>query len=97
MVRTMTVELLEGAPADDILRPVRLAVEQIRAEHGLDPTTSRVGKVGSKLYVEVTFVAAPGHWDITDEHRDRPPATGADTVARWRSSRTSTIPPTRRP
>lgn len=71
MVRTMTVELLEGAPDDDILRPVRLAVEQIRAEHGLGPTTSRVGKVGSKLYVEVTFVAAPGHWDITDEDRVR--------------------------
>jgi predicted Co/Zn/Cd cation transporter (cation efflux family) len=71
MVRTIVVELLEGAPAPELIESVRTAAELVGAEHGLDRPVLRVGKVGRKLYVEADFVVLAGQWDIADEDRVR--------------------------
>jgi cation diffusion facilitator family transporter len=59
MVRGTLVELLEGAPSQEVERPVRDAVEEIRAQFDLTPPTVLVTKVGRKLYVEVEGLVAP--------------------------------------
>jgi cation diffusion facilitator family transporter len=71
MVRTMVVELLEGAPKPELLAAVRDAADLVGAEQGLDRPVLRVGKVGRKLYVEADFVVPTGEWDIADEDRVR--------------------------
>lgn len=71
MVRTMVVELLEGAPDAELVGAVRGATELIGAEEGLGGAGLRVGKVGRKLYVEAEFLVPAGEWDIADEDRVR--------------------------
>ncbi|MEU7907334.1 cation transporter [Actinoplanes sp. NPDC049118] len=71
MIRTMAVELLEGAADQRVQQPVRDGVERVGAQFGLDAPVLRVGKVGRKLYVEADFVVEPGRWDVADEDRVR--------------------------
>ncbi|MET8151715.1 cation transporter [Actinoplanes sp. NPDC049668] len=71
MIRTMAVELLEGAADQRVQQPVRDRVERVGAEFGLGRSVLRVGKVGRKLYVEADFIVEPGRWDIADEDRVR--------------------------
>jgi predicted Co/Zn/Cd cation transporter (cation efflux family) len=70
MIRTTVVELLEGNPAGSIREAVELRVDAVREEFGLDPLTSRVTKVGPKLYVEIEG-EIDGHTTIDEEHRVR--------------------------
>ena len=71
MVRTTLVELLEGAPTEEVQAPVREAVQSVAATFGLDEPRIRMSKLGTKLYLEVDHVVAPGEWDIADMDRLR--------------------------
>ena len=70
MIRTTVLELLEGNPAASIREDVETRVDSVRIEFGLDPLTSRVTKVGPKLYVEIEG-SIDGRATIADEHRVR--------------------------
>ncbi len=70
MIRTTVLELLEGNPADSIRSAVETQVEAVRGEFGLDPVTTRVTKVGPKLYVEIEGVI-DGRTTVDHEHRVR--------------------------
>lgn len=70
MVRRTVVELLEGAPDDDVVLAVRAVVDRVQARFDLDPPTVRATKVGPRLYVEVEGVVAPTV-TVTEEHEVR--------------------------
>lgn len=70
MIRTTVLELLEGNPADSIRSAVETQVEAVRCSFGLDPVTTRVTKVGPKLYVDIEGVI-DGRTTVDDEHRLR--------------------------
>lgn len=70
MIRATILELLEGNPADSIRDAVDMRVEAVRHEFGLGPLTTRVTKVGPKLYIEIEGVV-DGHTTVADEHRVR--------------------------
>ena len=53
-----------------IQSPVLERVEHVRREFGLDRLTTRVTKVGPKLYVEIEGVIDPTA-TVADEHRVR--------------------------
>lgn len=71
MIRTTVVELLEGAPAPEIQRPVRSAVSEVREEFGLEDPFLRMTKTGRKLYVEADFLVRGRDWDVADEDEIR--------------------------
>lgn len=70
MIRTTVLELLEGNPADPIREAVETRVDVVRDEFDLAPLTSRVTKVGPKLYVEIEGVI-DGHTTVSAEHSIR--------------------------
>jgi predicted Co/Zn/Cd cation transporter (cation efflux family) len=76
MIRTTVLELLEGNPSDTIRDAVETRVEEVRREFGLAPLTTRLTKVGPKLYVEIEGVI-DGHATVDDEHRVRRRLTAA--------------------
>ena len=53
MVRSTIIELLEGAPSEDLQAPVHAAVRTVLDRHDATGTVVRMTKVGPKLYVEV--------------------------------------------
>jgi predicted Co/Zn/Cd cation transporter (cation efflux family) len=67
MVRTTVRELLEGAPAADIQQPVLDIVQSVCAQYEIDNPTTRVSKVGPKLYVEIDAAVRP---DVTIAQED---------------------------
>jgi predicted Co/Zn/Cd cation transporter (cation efflux family) len=67
LLRSGTVELLEGVPPADITDAACAAVEEVRVRFGLDEPIVRLHKLGRKLYVEVDFVVEPGEWDVSEE------------------------------
>lgn len=67
LLRSGTVELLEGVPPADITDAVGVTVEEVRARFGLDEPILRLHKLGAKLYVEVDFVVEAGEWDVSEE------------------------------
>ncbi|GAA0478821.1 hypothetical protein Aca07nite_86290 [Actinoplanes capillaceus] len=71
MIRTMAVELLEGAADQRVQQAVSDRVDRVSAQFGLGRPTLRVGKIGRKLYVEADFLVEAGYWDIADEDRVR--------------------------
>lgn len=70
MVRTMLVELLEGAPDAEIVEAVSGVIRSVQEEHRLPDPILRVAKVGRKLYVEAAFVVEEA-WDVAGEDRVR--------------------------
>jgi predicted Co/Zn/Cd cation transporter (cation efflux family) len=76
MIRTTVLELLEGNPSDTIRDAVETRVEEVRREFGLAPLTTRLTKVGPKLYVEIEGVI-DGRATVDDEHRVRQRLTTA--------------------
>jgi predicted Co/Zn/Cd cation transporter (cation efflux family) len=70
MVRLMIAELLEAAPDPELLGAVTSAVDAAGTAHGVDSLTTRVTKVGPKLYVEVEGTVAETV-TIADEERVR--------------------------
>jgi predicted Co/Zn/Cd cation transporter (cation efflux family) len=70
MLKTTVLELLEGNPAADIRDGVAARVTAVQQDFDLEPLTSRVTKVGPKLYVEVEGVI-DGRATVADEHRVR--------------------------
>lgn len=70
MLRSMFTELLEGVPDPQVAGPVQDAVNAVTAEHGLPEPTTRIGKLGRKLYIEVDYTV--GHdRDVGDADRVR--------------------------
>jgi predicted Co/Zn/Cd cation transporter (cation efflux family) len=67
LLRSGTVELLEGEPPAEITDGVHAVVEDVRQRFGLDEPIVRLHKLGRKLYVEVDFVVEPGEWDVSEE------------------------------
>jgi predicted Co/Zn/Cd cation transporter (cation efflux family) len=67
LLRSGTIELLEGVPPAEITDAVTATVDEVRARFGLDEPIVRLHKLGSKLYVEVDFVVEPGEWDVSEE------------------------------
>ena len=67
LLRSGTVELLEGEPSAEIGDAVRATVDEVRQRFGLDEPLLRLHKLGRKLYVEVDFVVEPGEWDVSEE------------------------------
>jgi cation diffusion facilitator family transporter len=63
MLRTMARELLEAAPDAELQAQVRVAIDQVVQQHGLDEHHLRTAKVGPKLYVEVDFLVDP-EWRV---------------------------------
>lgn len=59
MLRTTWDELLEAAPRDDLVDPVRLAIAGVSDTYALGDHHLRATKVGAKLYVEIVFVVEP--------------------------------------
>jgi cation diffusion facilitator family transporter len=70
MVRRTLVELLEGAPDDDVVRAVRQAVDRVQDRFDLAAPVVRTTKVGPKLYVEVEGVVEPTV-TVSQEHEVR--------------------------
>lgn len=71
LLRTMTRELLEMRPPEDIERPARTAVLEACRAAGLPDPVVRMTKTGGRLYVEVDHVVDPGTWDVADIDRLR--------------------------
>ncbi len=70
MLRAAFRELLEGVPGREVTEPIEAAVRQVRREFGLPEPTTRIGKLGRKVYLELDFlVAAEGGWAV--DHADR--------------------------
>jgi predicted Co/Zn/Cd cation transporter (cation efflux family) len=67
LLRSGTVELLEGEPPAEIRESVVATVDDVRVRFGLDEPIVRLHKLGRKLYVEVDFVVEPGEWDVSEE------------------------------
>ena len=67
LLRSGTVELLEGEPPAEITDAVQGVVDDVRQRFGLDEPIVRLHKLGRKLYVEVDFVVEPGEWDVSEE------------------------------
>jgi predicted Co/Zn/Cd cation transporter (cation efflux family) len=67
LLRSGTVELLEGEPPAEITDAVVAVVADVRQRFGLDEPIVRLHKLGRKLYVEVDFVVEPGEWDVSEE------------------------------
>ena len=85
LLRSGTVELLEGEPPAEISDAVRATVEEVRQRFGLDEPIVRLHKLGRKLYVEVDFVVEPGEWDVSEEDEVR--RAVADGLAPARAGR----------
>jgi cation diffusion facilitator family transporter len=72
MLRQAFRELLEGAPDAEVADPIHAAVESIRGELGLPEPTTRMGKLGRKVYLELDFVVpVDGGWTVDDADRIR--------------------------
>jgi predicted Co/Zn/Cd cation transporter (cation efflux family) len=72
MLRTSFRELLEGAPDESVTGPIHAAIDEVRASFGLPAPTTRIGKLGGKVYVELDFlVDADGDWRVDDADRVR--------------------------
>jgi predicted Co/Zn/Cd cation transporter (cation efflux family) len=67
LLRSGTIELLEGEPPAEITDAVHATVDEVRHRFGLDEPIVRLHKLGRKLYVEVDFVVEPGEWDVSEE------------------------------
>lgn len=67
MLRQTYRELLEGVAPIEVSEPVRATVAQVSDEYGLPGPSTRIGKLGRKLYVEVDYlVEDDGGWTISD-------------------------------
>ncbi len=71
LIRTTILELLEGAPPTEVIKPVEHAIAELCAEFSLDEPRLRMTKLGRKLYVDVTFLVDSSEWDLVGEDRVR--------------------------
>lgn len=63
MIKQMYSELLEGTPGAEVADPIRAAVAEVSAKHGLPDPTLRMGKLGRKLYLELDYLVHE-EWSI---------------------------------
>ncbi len=70
MIRATGVELLEGAPDESVLAPVKHVVTDTASRHGLGNIEASVAKLGPKLYVDVS-ATAPGDLTLRQEQSIR--------------------------
>jgi predicted Co/Zn/Cd cation transporter (cation efflux family) len=66
MLRTTWRELLEGAPAPEVMEPIEEAIAATNAAFGLPEPQARVGKLGRKLYIELDYLVPVGRWEVSD-------------------------------
>ncbi len=72
MLRASFRELLEGAPDPAVTDPINAAIALAQAEFGLPTPTTRIGKLGRKVYIELDFlVGADEDWAVDDADRVR--------------------------
>ncbi len=72
MLRQAFRELLEGVPDASVTDPIHAAIADVRSGFGLPEPTTRIGKLGRKVYLELDFlVAADRGWVIDDADRVR--------------------------
>jgi cation diffusion facilitator family transporter len=70
MLRTAFRELLEGTPDASVTGPIHAAIAEVRAEFGLPEPTTRIGKLGRKVYLELDVVVGRDDgWTV--DHADR--------------------------
>ncbi|MGB8021396.1 MAG: cation transporter [Candidatus Nanopelagicales bacterium] len=72
MLRQSFRELLEGVPSAEITDPVHASIASLRTELGLPEPTTRIGKLGRKVYIELDFlVGSDEGWTVDDADRIR--------------------------
>lgn len=67
MLRAAFRELLEGTPDPTISDPIHAAIGQVREEHGLPEPTTRIGKLGRKVYIELDYLVDPEQGRTVDD------------------------------
>ncbi len=72
MLRQSFRELLEGVPGREVTDPIHASIAAVRSEMGLPKPTTRIGKLGRKVYLELDFlVGADQGWTVNDADRVR--------------------------
>lgn len=72
MLRQSFRELLEGVPDTSVTDPIHAAITQVRTGFGLPEPTTRIGKLGRKVYLELDFLVAEDEgWALDDADRVR--------------------------
>ena len=66
MLRTTYRELLEATPATEVTEPIHAAVAAVGEVRGLPEPTTRIGKLGRKLYIELDYLVEDGRWSVAD-------------------------------
>lgn len=70
LLRQAFRELLEGVPTREITEPIHAAIGRERAALGLPEPTTRIGKLGRKVYLELDFlVGSDEGWTV--DHADQ--------------------------
>ena len=72
MLRQSFRELLEGVPDPTVTDPIHAAISRVRTGFGLPEPTTRIGKLGRKVYLELDFLVGDDQgWVLDDADRVR--------------------------
>lgn len=71
LIRQGGLEMLEGAPPDDIQESIEGSALEVKELFSLGEHRVRATKMGSRLYVEVEYLVEPGRWDVSEEDKVR--------------------------
>ena len=72
MLRQSFRELLEGVPDPTVTDPIHAAISRVRTGFGLPEPTTRIGKLGRKVYLELDFLVGEDQgWVLDDADRVR--------------------------
>ena len=72
MLRQSFRELLEGVPDPTVTDPIHEAISRVRTGFGLPEPTTRIGKLGRKVYLELDFLVGDDQgWVLDDADRVR--------------------------
>jgi predicted Co/Zn/Cd cation transporter (cation efflux family) len=72
MLRQSFRELLEGVPDPTVTDPIHAAISRVRTGFGLPEPTTRIGKLGRKVYLELDFLVGDDQgWALDDADRVR--------------------------
>ena len=72
MLRQSFRELLEGVPDPSVTDPIHAAISRVRTGFGLPEPTTRIGKLGRKVYLELDFLVGDDQgWVLDDADRVR--------------------------
>lgn len=72
MLRQTWRELLEGAAPLELSDPILAVVAEVSGDYGLPDPTTRIGKLGRKVYLEIDYlVEEDAGWSISDADKVR--------------------------